>query len=79
MKLMIVLSKFHFFYGFKEYGCSKRIKNKSKIIWNFFDNLSTSYFFSRQTIIPKFGYGMAPGEKKFIPFYTEMPPGNNIL
>ena len=57
------------FYGFKEsMDIPKELKINQKLFGISFDNLSTSYFFSRQTIIPKFGYGMAIWREKIYTF-----------
>ena len=57
------------FYGFKEsMDIPKELKINQKLFRISFDNLSTSYFFSRQTIIPKFGYGMAIWREKIYTF-----------
>ena len=57
------------FYGYKEsMDIPKELKTNQKLFEISFDNLSTSYFFSRQTIIPKFGYGMAIWREKIYTF-----------
>jgi KUP system potassium uptake protein len=57
------------FYGYKEsMDIPKELKTNQKLFKISFDNLSTSYFFSRQTIIPKFGYGMAIWREKIYTF-----------